>query len=480
MVHCVHAQFLRTLPFCLRNYGTALHTTARQILGYYMNFGFELAIDITVLVSVSWFVIEVVGLNLFNPGLLWVVLHFYAVTLRLLALAAGYQVASFAGVLQNEDLIRAALADDLALVAIAAAIGFAALKFPNRFRGPRNEVQLDPFIGKVLSVFCIFAGTFCLLAFGFGAASSARENIGALATTSYPLWIAGFAVEGAVIQCALYGFTPLRIGILFATAGITSIRLHRTNAVLPILMAILIYHAIKGKKWINTRWAVSLALMFVVFFGYKPFQYAIVTGNGFKNGLEEAKFYLQDVRETGEGDSQFLDEQATFMAAADDLDKRFYGATVLPLFYLPIPRYLWPDKPSIAQFAIDLTTPRRPIATTGMTALLVGESYVNFGWLGCFGIPFLYMLAMMYGYYSMASSSLGSTRTWLYLTMFITMIQVYRDGLNSIVLFGFVIFTPMVLWPFLSMVFAAFSRPSLVLRSANAARGQMANERFIG
>lgn len=443
-----------------------------------MTFSVALMIDIAVLIPVTWFVIQVSGLNLYNPSLLWLVLHLYAVTLRLGALAAGYQVSRFAGILTDDEVIRAALADDIALVAVALAVALAAAKFSDRFKLSPPNVKLNPLIGKFLSVFCLIAGTFCLLAFGFGVTGNAASKIGNIATTSYPLWIAGFAAQGAVIQCALYGFTPLRIGLLLATTWITSIRMHRANALLPVLMAIIIYHLAKRKMWISIRWGFGLLALGLVFYAYKPFSYAIMVGEGYRSGLEAAQQYLMESKATGEGDNQLLDEQATYMAAADDLGKRFYGSTVLPLVYLPIPRYLWPDKPSIAQFAIDLTSNGRPIATTGMTALLTGESYINFGWLGCFAVPFLYMFAMMYGYYRVRYSDPASAQRWFYLVMFIALIQVYRDGLNSIVLFGFVVLFPMVAWSFLSVLAAAFARPNKSIRYASASHKNLQPRRL--
>ena len=94
----------------------------------------------------------------------------------------------------------------------------------------------------------------------------------------------------------------------------------------------------------------------------------------------------------GLSDIQFFDMQATYMAAADEEGRRFYGATVLPLLYLPIPRFVWPDKPRMNEYAFELSSPLRPVTKVGMVTLLSGESYLNFGWIGCAAIPFLYLV----------------------------------------------------------------------------------------
>ena len=112
------------------------------------------------------------------------------------------------------------------------------------------------------------------------------------------------------------------------------------------------------------------------------------------------------------------------MAASDETGKRFYGSTILPLLYLPIPRYMWPDKPRTNEYAFELSSSLRPVTQVGMTPLLAGESYVNFGWMGCAFIPFLYMLGMQMAFQRVRNLGITSAARLVYVVFLVTMIQV--------------------------------------------------------
>jgi len=138
--------------------------------------------------------------------------------------------------------------------------------------------------------------------------------------------------------------------------------------------------------------------------------------------------------------------QATFMAAADEQGRRYYGATLLPLLYLPIPRFAWPDKPLPNAYAFELSSSLRQIEPIGMTAQLSGESYLNFGWIGCAVIPFLYVLGLQTIYGRVSNLDISSVSRWIYLILLISMVQVFRDGLNSLFVFPCVGYLPLVAW----------------------------------
>ncbi len=142
--------------------------------------------------------------------------------------------------------------------------------------------------------------------------------------------------------------------------------------------------------------------------------------------------------------------QATYMAAADETGQRFYGATVLPLMYLPIPRFIWSEKPRLNEYAWELTSPLRPIAQVGMVPLLSGEAYLNFGWIGCALIPFLYILGMQAFCARTKSYGITSAARLMYLVFLVSMLQVYRDGLDALILFPFTVYLPIVAWATIS------------------------------
>jgi hypothetical protein len=147
--------------------------------------------------------------------------------------------------------------------------------------------------------------------------------------------------------------------------------------------------------------------------------------------------------------------QATYMAAADQANLRFYGTTVLPLIYLPIPRYIWPDKPPVNEAGREISTATRMIIQTGMIPLLSGEAYINFGWIGCAVIPFLYILGMQMAYRRVRSHDITSAARWVYLIYLMIMIVVFRDGLNPLIIYPVVVYLPLLSWGVISMLLPA-------------------------
>jgi hypothetical protein len=184
----------------------------------------------------------------------------------------------------------------------------------------------------------------------------------------------------------------------------------------------------------------------LMWFVYKPIANVIRAGDDPRTIFTEASNYFELTSSEGSEDTQLLDMQATYMAAADEEDKRFYGTTLLPLVYLPIPRFLWPDKPMPNAYAWELSSSLRQIAPIGMTAQLSGESYLNFGWVGCAIIPFLYILGMQTIYLRVRNQEIDSVARWIYLIFLISMVQVFRDGLNSLFVFPFTSYLPMIAW----------------------------------
>jgi len=120
-----------------------------------------------------------------------------------------------------------------------------------------------------------------------------------------------------------------------------------------------------------------------------------------------------------------------------------------------VPRFLWPDKPSVSdankwyQIAYHLTLPK-DIENVGMAVGTVAESYINFGWLG----PFLVMpcLGLLLGFFTKvflrASSGLllGSVGVALLpgLLSVESQMAVYIAGLAQQVLFAFLVLAPVI------------------------------------
>jgi hypothetical protein len=433
-----------------------------------MDLKIALTADTLLLISSIWCIWLVSERSIFNPSLWWVALHAYTVTFRLIALNLGGQSLPFFGVRSDIELVNAAIASDISLLAVVVATIFEAQRNSKKQSGAFKNLawaQLDEGIGKIISVLCLTVGTYALVKFGSAAAIARLHGVqvsaidlGRFEQSTYPITIAGFAVQGAVIQVAMRGFTRWRIILLAILLAISSYDLARTAFVLATILAFLIYQTRRNRCNLPLEAVMGILLLGLIWFVYKPVAVAIAENESANQVLAHAQDYFLDVIEDNTaGDTQFFDMQATFMASADELGRRFHGGTILPMLYLPIPRFVWPDKPRVNEFAWELSTPLRPVAELGITPTLSGESYLNFGWTGCAVIPFLYLLGMQIAYRRISNRGITSAARWIYLVLLVCMIQVFRDGLNSLILFPFVGYLPLIGWGVISELLHALN-----------------------
>ena len=98
-----------------------------------------------------------------------------------------------------------------------------------------------------------------------------------------------------------------------------------------------------------------------MWFVFKPMSNVIRAGGDPRTIFAEASKYFEQTSSEGSLDTEQLDMQATTMAAADEQGRRYYGATLLPLLYLPIPRFAWPDKPLQSGYQFELSSSLRQI-----------------------------------------------------------------------------------------------------------------------
>lgn len=421
-------------------------------------------VDISLLVVALWCILKVSEWSVFNPSLWWVGLHAYGVTSRLISLNLGARSLSLIGIRSDLELVRAGIAADVTLLAVVAATIFVAFRTGAETGASptgNDRARLNQYAGHVISLLCVTIGTYALIKFGWVAAAARARgvditaiNIGGFAESSYPIAIAGFAVQGGLIQCAMRGFNRWRLVLLIVLLVLTSLNLTRTAFVLPAVMAFLIYQTMRRQHALTLKWALAVPVLGLLWFAFKPISGVIRAGEDPRTIPASVQSYFMESTSSGSLDSQLLDMQATYMAAADEADKRYYGATLLPLLYLPIPRFVWPDKPLQNAYAWELASSRRPIEPVGMTAQLSGESYVNFGWFGCAAIPFLYVLGMQTAYIRVRNRDVTSVARWIYLILLISMVQVFRDGLVSLITFPLVMYLPLVAWGGISKLLA--------------------------
>jgi hypothetical protein len=167
----------------------------------------------------------------------------------------------------------------------------------------------------------------------------------------------------------------------------------------------------------------------------------------------------------------FLDQYAGALSLADSNERKFNGSTYLAIITLPIPRAWWPGKPGLADHLQEISTAGRNYAQEGRIITYLAESYLNFGILGFFLIPALvgYFLTA-YCLRATAGPMLRLSR-YVYLVVFMALVQTFRDGILSIFVFTLVHNMPMMFACILHWI-PGFAKKSLDRPAADAHAGE--------
>jgi hypothetical protein len=183
----------------------------------------------------------------------------------------------------------------------------------------------------------------------------------------------------------------------------------------------------------------------VLWFPFKVVTASVWAGADARTVVSNVVDYFTAAKSAGgTADTVFLDQAAVTMTLVDVHGELFYGKTFLPLLVSPVPRLWWPDKPHMNEYQHVISTPGRPMSTYGAITTLVGEGYANFWYVG--GVLFPVLAAYLYGraYFAAMGRPHNSVFRFLYLVMASMLIQVYRDGFVSTILFPFYAAMPMM------------------------------------
>ena len=181
-------------------------------------------------------------------------------------------------------------------------------------------------------------------------------------------------------------------------------------------------------------------------------------------------------REKGEsGGEDFLDQYAGALSLADTNGRKFNGSTYLAIVTLPIPRAWWPSKPGLADHLQEISTSGRNYAVEGRIITYLAEAYLNFGYVGFFLIPaFMGYVFTAFCLWATAGPLLRLSR-YVYLVVFMVLIQTFRDGLLSIFVFTVVHNMPMLFALILHYV-PGFAAKSLDRPAADPLAGEEEEE----
>jgi hypothetical protein len=392
-----------------------------------------------------------------HPGVIFLVYHLVVVTSRLAGLAAGaptlFSEVPYTKAVTLEEMARAAVLSDVALVVMTCTWLWVARHYGPR-RRPRGVARgrprvppmtLRPWIvrGVALSSFAIGIGGMVLFA-KLPGLDAERGDLGPWSSTA---WLSNTQTWPCLSLLALFYINGPRLWItvpFLACIGIGMYQgYHRFRVVIPLLLALHIYLDRRQWRWPSISLAAGMLAVFVLFFPLKHIGRLAQEGANPGETWSQAKEILTTATMGQAGDQMILDQLASGLTLIDRSGGSYFGKTYLALVTLPIPRPLWPSKPGLADHLADISIPERPMSTWGMVLTFLGDAYVNFGNTGLLFIPALFAYRLGRFHFAAYQRPYFSVMRFAYLLTAANLLQVYRDGLSSLVVFTTVAMMPL-------------------------------------
>ncbi len=416
-------------------------------------------------------------MTFWHPLTVYLFFHLYSFTYRLAGLYNG-AAALYAGVpnsevITSDEISRAMLWADVGLIVFAIAALLAHQQSEGRARHPTVRRVLNPNIARILGIICLPLGLYFFYAFKGGLLDVEVGAAGTGYLQSIALWPIG--VLGLFVM--VFGFRWYLVVLIAPLLGSVALQgYHRFMLVLPLLYFTAYYLQAQRRRWPGPL-LLSVALIFALIFPrLKYIGQAVQYGDTQEALAQLAGSFAFASKDKGVATVEdFLDQYAGALSLADTNGRHFNGSTYLAIVTLPIPRAWWPNKPGLADHLQEISTSGRNYAVEGRIITYLGESYLNFGYLGFFLIPALmgYFLTA-YCLHATAGPMLRLER-YTYLVVFMALVQTFRDGLLSIFVFTIVHNMPMLFALILHMV-PGFARKSLDRPAADSLAGEEEEE----
>lgn len=403
-------------------------------------------------------------LSFWHPLTAYLFFHIYSFTVRAYDIYEGAPTIYTGSVNNYEDvttaeLARALLLADVALIVFAVASWLAHRSFQARSHLPVSRRILNINIVKTVALVGLPPGL--ILFFLFKTTQVFEAGTGG--------YLAGATMWPIGITCLLvfvFGLRWYSCLLLAAILGVVAVQgYHRFMLVLPLMFLTALHLHRRGLRWPTVPIILAAAVLATVFPRLKYIGRAIQEGDVQEAARHLSQSFVKDPSQL-EVDyrESFLDQYACGLSMIDYYDKKFWGSTYLGILILPIPRDWWPGKPALNQHVIEISSASRQFGREGRIITYLGESYANFGYAGFVIIP------AMLGYALTAFCLHAMTGPWLtlsryvYLACFMALIQLFRDGLYSLVVFTIAHNIPMLVVIALHMIpgyaIKSFDRPS--------------------
>ena len=402
---------------------------------------FASGVDITVLLSCSWFLCRYGKISIYHPAITYLVFHTFVFSTRILFLTTGAnfflgnQIDYFTAI-EAQEIIKASLLADLGFISMTVAWLWEANR-KTSFIPAKSVILLDGNVLKLVLSITIPLGIWGIYSQlyipGIG---KSQFNFGSWNESSYIQNTQNWLILSCLVIVFKYGFQKYSSIIIGLCLFILAFQgQHRYRVLSPCLFLLFLYLHRENKKWISSRFVILILMGILIFLPMKYVGKLIQQDASTEDLIEFALEYRESLALGVNADFSFLDMYASTLTLIDQHGGYYYGSTYFTLLFSPIPRQFWENKPSLIQWMTDVSTPARNLKELGSVATLYGESYANFGIFGVIFIPFLFAKYSARWYYKILHTNAQSANLFLYLCFASMIIQVYRDGLNAIFIF---------------------------------------------
>jgi hypothetical protein len=436
----------------------------------YNDYATAIAVDLFVLAGCTILLLRYGRLAHSHPGIAYLFFHMLIVSSRILAILAGAETlfSSWGGIFEpvtEFEIVRAAFLADVVLVMMTIAWIRASI-IDTRLQSRKNRTaEAQPITLSLAHIWSVVAIAFPIGLIGIALLGNVpgiekpQIDLGEWQESSWVSITMTWAGLALLVLIYWYGFRwwlVAPMGIHLFIMGIQGY--HRFRVIIPLILLLQIYLDRKQKKWPPAIAIVPIVIAILLFYPMKTIGKMAQEGATIS---EISATSSQIIRETMSGensDQQIMDQLACTLTLVDRAERFYYGSTYFSLLTSPIPRQWWPNKPGLADHISEYSVPSRPMSELGMVSTFIGEFYLNFGYMGIVLMSYLtaYWLARVY--FEAYRRNYYSVLRFGYLLIACNLIQVYRDGLMSLVIFTFINMMPLAVIVILHIMYPVRSK----------------------
>ena len=409
-----------------------------------------------------------------HPLTAYLLFHLYSFSYRLFQLISGAPpMYALGDSITPEEISRAMIWADIGLIVFAFASWLAHQHFEAKAERPVVRRVMNPNIARTIGILCLPIGAYFLFSLKAGTINLSSES----AVANYVQVAAMWPIGALGLLVFAFGFRWYLVGLSAFFLGVVALQgYHRFMLVLPLLFFVAHYLQITRRRWPTWPILVGAVCVLLVFPRLKYIGRAVENGDTQDAvALLAQSFTFGGKNKEDAATEEFLDQFAGGLTLIDYNGRKFLGSTYVAIITLPIPRAWWPGKPGLADHLQEISISSRNYAVEGRIITYLGESYLNFGYVGLFLIPALmgYLLTA-YCLYS-ATGPMQRLSRYVYLVFFMALIQAFRDGVLSIFVFTFVHNWPMLFTVICHMI-PGFANKSLDRPAADPLAGEEEEE----